>query len=75
MVGSNDALRQTINTLMATGGPAAWRNFIRQDSLKVFIPITDDSSSANCGTPEQHCTGAWFDQVLLSTGGAPFGDS
>jgi hypothetical protein len=75
MVDSNDALKQTIDTLMATGGPAAWRDFIRQDSLKVFVPITDDSSSDACGTPEQHCTGAWFDKVLISTGGAAFGDN
>jgi hypothetical protein len=70
-----DALKWTLQTLQATGGPTAWRDFIREDSLKVFIPITDDRAGDPCGTPAKTCTGAWFDASLLSIGGTAFGDN
>jgi hypothetical protein len=81
-VESNDVLKLTIETLTATSGPTAWRDFVREDSLKVFMPITDDQptaayngciSGADAGALK--CDGAFFDQQLLAIGGTPFGSA
>jgi hypothetical protein len=74
-VGSGDGLKWTLETLKATSGPLAWRDFIRQDSLKVLVPITDDRAFVDCGTPLRTCTATWFDASLISTGGTAFGDN
>jgi hypothetical protein len=67
-VQSNDTLDIIISTLAQTSGPMAWRDFLRPDSMKVFIPITDDDS--------YYLTATSFDsQLLASAGGGLFGNA
>jgi hypothetical protein len=64
-VQSNDTLDIIVSTLGQTTGPTAWRDFLRPDSMKVFIPITDDDS--------YYLTASSFDQQLLAVPGGLFG--
>jgi hypothetical protein len=64
-VQSNDTLDIIVSTLGQTTGPTAWRDFLRPDSIKVFIPITDDDS--------YYLTASSFDQQLLAVPGGLFG--
>lgn len=64
---SNDTLQYILSTFKATSPPLMWRDFLRPDALKVFVPITDDNAY---GT-----TSGTFDTQLLAAGGTLFGDA
>lgn len=64
-VQSNDTLDIIVSTLGQTSGAMAWRDFLRPDSLKVFIPITDDDAYGQ--------TAASFEQQLFAAPGGLFG--
>jgi len=68
---SNDALNLILSTLdAAPGTDKAWRDFLRPEALKVFIPVTDD----NAETPSyQPLNPAQYDADLLAKGGGLFG--
>ncbi len=57
-VQSTDTLSIIIETLKATSGPTAWKDFLRADSIKVFVPISDDNSYLAATT---------FDSQLLAS--------
>ena len=61
-----DSLKLIIDTYKTTGGPKAWADVLRPNALKVFVPITDDSSV--------DMTAQAFDAALLQLGGNQFGD-
>lgn len=63
-VQSNDALSIIISTLAQASGPYEWGTFLRKDSIKAFIPVTDDNA---------YETAASFDQQLLAKPGGLFG--
>jgi len=64
-VQSSDTLSIIVSTLGQTTGAMAWRDFLRPESLKVFIPITDDDSYG--------VTAASFEQQLFAVPGGLFG--
>lgn len=63
---STDTLALLISTFKTSGGPTAWRDFLRPDALKVFVMVSDEDSSDMPATV--------FDQQLLQLGGTLFGD-
>lgn len=69
-VQSNDALTIILSTLDQATGPKSWRDFLRPDALKIFIPVTDDDALGNdfkAMNPNQ------YDADLLAKGGGLFG--
>jgi hypothetical protein len=64
-VQSNDALSIILSTYDQASGPMAWKDFLRADAMKVFIPVTDD----NAYTPKS----TQFDTDLLAKPGGQFG--
>jgi len=65
-VQSSDTLDIIVSTLSQTTGPMAWRDFLRPESIKVFVPITDDDSYQLTAT-------AFDSQLLGAAGGGLFG--
>lgn len=63
---STDTMALLISTFKTSGGPTAWRDFLRPDALKVFVMVSDEDST--------DMPAATFDQQLLSLGGTLFGD-
>ena len=61
-----DTLKLIVDTFKLTGGDKAWRDALRENALKVFVPITDDRS--------QDMTAQAFDANILSIGGKLMGD-
>ncbi len=65
LVMSNDTLMLLLTTLSSADPRLSFRDFLRPEAIKVFIPITDDESSLS---------GASFDLELLGRrGGSLFG--
>lgn len=70
-VESNDALTIILSTLqIPAGGASAWKDFLRPEATKIFIPVTDDNAY---GTGFQPMVPAQFDADLLAAGGGLFG--
>lgn len=70
---SNDALDLILSTLdAAPGTPKAWRDFLRPEALKVFIPVTDDDARKSV-PPYGVLNPAQWDADLLAKGGTLFG--
>jgi hypothetical protein len=63
-VQSNDALDIILQTYDQTQAPLVWQDFLRQDALKIFVPITDDNAYKKANA---------FDTDLLSKPGGQFG--
>jgi hypothetical protein len=63
-VQSTDTLDIILSTVSVQSGPTAWKDFLRPEALKVFVPITDDNS---------YTTSAAFDTQLIQKGGGLFG--
>lgn len=65
-VQSLDTLKLILSTYSsAVGTPTAWADFLRKDAVKVFVPVTDDNSTAVKGLD--------FDTQLLAKPGGQFG--
>lgn len=62
-VQSNDALSIILETIDKTSGPMLWRDFLRPDAQKIFIPVTDDNSTLGA---------VQFDAQIIGKG--PFGN-
>ena len=70
---SNDALDLILKTLdAAPGDPKSWRDFLRPEALKVFIPVTDDDARQSV-SPYGPINPAQWDADLLGKGGTLFG--
>lgn len=63
-VQSNDTLSIILQTFDQTSGAMAWKDFLRPDSVKAFVPISDDNSYLAANN---------FDQQLLAKPGGLFG--
>jgi hypothetical protein len=83
-VRSWDALKLVLHTYDQTSGPLAWRDVLRADALKIFVPVTDDDSVSrdpDCTEADTHdparlrCnpTAKQFDARLLAKPGGQFG--
>lgn len=70
-VESWDALKLTIKTYDASPGP--WSDMMRADSVKVFVPITDDNSNYTSTSTYAGISAEAFDSQLLAKPGGIFG--
>jgi len=64
-VESNDALSILLSTLGEASGPRAWKDFLRPEAEKVFVPVTDDNALGNDFAPLNPLQ---WDADLLATG-------
>ncbi len=66
---SNDALALFLKTYDSTDPTIGWSKYIRADSIKAFIPITDDNALQPPPAPYWQT----FDQEILKRGAGSFG--
>ena len=66
---SNDALSWFIRTYDSTDPTIGWSKYIRRDSLKAFVPITDDNATLPPPAPYWQS----FDREILGRGAGTFG--
>ena len=73
-VQSWDALTIILKTLdEPVGSTKAWRDFLRPDALKIFIPVTDDNATTTGNYSDPLMNPAQYDADLLAKGGGLFG--
>ena len=66
---SNDALALYLKTYDSTDPLVAWAKYIRVDSFKAFVPITDDNATQPPPSPYWQT----FDREILKRGAGTFG--
>jgi len=68
---SNDALALYLKTYDSTDPLISWAKYIRVDSFKAFVPITDDNATQPPPAPYWQT----FDRELLKRGSGTFGNA
>jgi hypothetical protein len=69
-VGSFDALVRILLTLESDDPKLRWKDVLRPESIKAFVPITDDDATSG---PKPDPIAETFDRVLLQRGAGLFG--